>query len=60
MHAGITENRQLILADRKAASTTRVNVSQVCERVEEIDRSIGAYIYMNLQGALMRSTNPKL
>ena len=45
MHTGITENRQLILADRKAASTTRVNVSQVCERVEEIDRSIGAYIY---------------
>ena len=45
MHTGITENRQLILADRKTASTTRVNVAQVRERVEAIDRSLGAYIY---------------
>ena len=45
MHTGITENRQFILADRKAASTTRVNVSHLRERIEKIDRSIGAYIY---------------
>ena len=45
MHTGITENRQLILADRKAASTTRVHVSNIRERLDEVDRSIGAYVY---------------
>ena len=45
MHTGITENRQLILADRKAASITRVNVSHISERLNNLDRSIGNYIY---------------
>ena len=45
MHTGITENRQLILADRKAASTTRVHVSNIRERLDAVDRSIGSYIY---------------
>jgi hypothetical protein len=45
MHTGITDNRQLILADRKAASTTRVHVSHIRERIDELDRSIGNYVY---------------
>ena len=45
MHTGITENRQFILADRKAASTTRVNVAHLRERIDKMDRSIGTYIY---------------
>ena len=45
MHTGITENRQLILADQKAASTTRIHVSIIRERLDAVDRSIGSCIY---------------
>jgi hypothetical protein len=45
MHAGISENRQLILADRKANSTTRINVSTIRENLERLDRSMSTFVY---------------
>jgi hypothetical protein len=45
MHTGISDNRQLILSDRKANSTTRIEVSTIRENLEKLDRNIATFIY---------------
>mgnify|MGYP003390456484 CR=1 FL=1 len=45
MHNGISENRELILSDRQAASNTRIHVTNVQERLERHARTMSAFVY---------------
>jgi hypothetical protein len=51
MHHGITENRSLILSDRKASSNTRIHVTNVQERLERLDRTFSSFVYTSSERA---------